>query len=50
MFADRVGLDPWDIDHTKVRNYIRYEMKPCSKFWFGSPCRFVRGIDLLVHV
>ena len=50
MFADRVGLDPWDIDHTKVRNYIRYEMKPCSRFWFGSPCRFVRGIDLLVHV
>jgi len=21
-----------------------------SKFWFGSPCRFVRRIDILVHI
>ena len=50
MIADRVGLDPLDIDHTKVRNYIRHEMKTSNTLWFGSPCRFVRGIDLLVHV
>ena len=21
-----------------------------SRFWFGSPCRFVRRIDVLVHI
>ena len=21
-----------------------------SRFWFGSPCRFVRRIDILVHI
>ena len=26
------------------------EKPPQSKFWFGSPCRFVRQIDLLVHI
>jgi hypothetical protein len=26
------------------------ESPPDSRFWFGSPCRFVRRIDLLVHI
>lgn len=26
------------------------EAPPQSKFWFGSPCRFVRRIDVLVHI
>lgn len=50
MFADRVGVDYWDIDHNRVRAYIKNEMEPSSRFWFGSPCRFVRTLDLLVHV
>ncbi len=26
------------------------ETPPESRFWFGSPCRFVRRIDILVHI
>lgn len=26
------------------------ESPPQSRFWFGSPCRFVRQIDVLVHI
>lgn len=26
------------------------EEKPTSRFWFGSPCRFVRALDLVIHV
>ena len=26
------------------------EAPPESRFWFGSPCRFVRRIDILVHI
>ena len=29
---------------------VVYEGRPESRFWFGSPCRFVRSIDLSVHV
>jgi len=50
MVADRVGIDLWDIDHGRIHAYIKNEMKPCSRFWFGSPCRFVRTLDLMVHV
>ena len=50
MLSDKVGIDFWDIDRDRVRKYIRNESKPRSRFWFGSPCRFVRGIDLIVHV
>ena len=28
----------------------RVESPPESEFWFGSPCRFVRRIDILVHI
>lgn len=50
-FADQIGLDPWDIDPVWVRSFIRrYEETPTSRFWFGSPCRFVRTIDLAIHV
>lgn len=27
-----------------------HELPPVSRWRFGSPCRFVRSIDLLVHV
>lgn len=50
LISDRVGIDFWDIDRNRVNKYVRNESKPRSRFWFGSPCRFVRGIDLMVHV
>jgi hypothetical protein len=50
MVADRVGIDFWGIDHRRIHTYIKNEMKPCSRFWFGSPCRFIRSLDLMVHV
>ncbi len=28
----------------------RVEAPPASRFWFGSPCGFVRRIDLLIHI
>ncbi len=28
----------------------RVESPPTSRFWFGSPCRFVRRIDVLIHI
>ena len=28
----------------------RVELEPKSRFWFGSPCRFVRHIDVIVHI
>lgn len=27
-----------------------FELTPESRFWFGSPCRFVRFLDVLVHI
>lgn len=49
--ADRIGIDPWDVDMEKLRLFVaEREQEPVSRFWFGSPCRFVRCIDLLVHV
>ena len=26
------------------------ELMPESRFWFGSPCRCVRYLDVLVHI
>jgi hypothetical protein len=26
------------------------ELTPESRFWFGSPCRCVRALDVFVHV
>lgn len=50
-FVDRVGIDPYDIDPERVRAFVRaHESDPVSRFWFGSPCRFVRRIDLACHV
>lgn len=51
ILVDRVGLDPWDVDMKRLRLFAELaELKPVSRFWFGSPCRFVRSIDLVVHV
>lgn len=47
--ADRF-VDPWDVSMDRLRAYVSTETVPTSRFWFGSPCRFVRSIDLAVHV
>ena len=49
--ADRIGFDPWDVHLTYLREMARiHEQAPTSRYWFGSPCRFVRVIDFAVHV
>lgn len=49
--ADRIGLDPWDVDLRRIRRLARrHEATPTSRYWFGSPCRFVRSVDFTVHV
>jgi len=49
--ADRMGLDPWDVDLRATLAFARAtEQRPVSRFPWGSPCRFVRTIDVVVHV
>jgi hypothetical protein len=51
LAIDRIGLDPWDIDAHYTMRFVRSnECEPTSRYWFGSPCRFVRSIDMAVHV
>jgi len=33
-----------------IAGLLARESKPVSRFRFGSPCRFVRTIDIIVHV
>lgn len=33
-----------------IASLLAREGKPTSRYRFGSPCRFVRTIDLIVHV
>ena len=35
-------LIPWGI--------LKAEGRPVSRFWFGSPCRLIRALDVAVHV
>ena len=49
--ADRIGLDPWDVNLRECLSFARAtEQEPVSRFPWGSPCRFVRTIDVIVHV
>jgi hypothetical protein len=48
--ADTIGIDPWDIDWPFVRSFTSGHETPTSRFWFGSPCKFIRNLDKLVHV
>ena len=49
--ADRIGIDPWDVSLVRCRTHARAtEGLPHSRFFFGSPCRFMRGIDFAVHI
>jgi len=51
IIADNIGIDPWD---TNIRSLVaeahKHEREAASRFWFGSPCRFVREIDMVVHL
>lgn len=50
-FADRIGLDPWDIEPKSLREFVEAnESEPMSRYRVGSPCRFIRRLDLFVHV
>ena len=32
-------------------NWLKHvELTPESRFWFGSPCRFIRYLDVIVHI
>ena len=33
-----------------IRQLPRFELPPVSRFKFGSPCRFIRRLDILVHI
>ena len=33
-----------------LRRLRNVELTPESRFWFGSPCRFVRLIDIFIHI
>jgi hypothetical protein len=49
--VDRIGLDPWDASPEAIRSFTeKHESEPLSRFRFGSPCAFVRDIDMAVHV
>lgn len=51
VWADAVGLDPWDVDLAEMRAWAAAnERPPVSRFRVGSPCRFVRRIDLAMHL
>ena len=39
--------------HTLRETLVRLrhvELTPESRFWFGSPCRCVRYLDVIVHI
>jgi hypothetical protein len=50
-WADTIGIDPWDVDLSFLLSFARTtEQAPRSRFRFGSPCRFIRTLDMAVHV
>jgi hypothetical protein len=49
--ADRIGIDPWDINPTFVRQFTKHhEQKPVSRYRIGSPCKFIRTLDMFIHI
>jgi hypothetical protein len=49
--ANALGIDPWDVNLREALALARaHESVPVSRFRWGSPCRFVRTIDVIVHV
>lgn len=49
--AKSIGFDPWGITlRETIMRATEHEQEPVSRFMWGSPCRFVRAIDIMVHV
>jgi hypothetical protein len=49
--ADSIGINPWDVCMDTLKDFTtQAEQPPVSRFRFGSPCAFVRSVDVLVHV
>lgn len=49
--TDAIGIDPYDVDLDDLLDEAAAtEAPPVSRFRWGSPCRFVRAIDVAVHV
>lgn len=48
--TNTIGIDPYDVHLPTLRAHTRStEQPPRSRFRFGSPCRFIRSIDFIVH-
>ncbi|NBO55582.1 MAG: hypothetical protein EBU84_13555 [Actinobacteria bacterium] len=53
MVEERVPRVVLERKHTlreTLQRLRHVELTPESRFWFGSPCRFVRSLDVLIHV
>lgn len=50
LLVDRLGFDPWDVHMPTLRAHLRREQTPQSRYRIGSPCRFIRTLDIIVHV
>lgn len=49
--AIAVGINPWGLDiHSVLQRALEVESEPLSRFRWGSPCRFIRTIDIATHV
>lgn len=49
--AKKIGFDPWGIQlRETILRATEHEQEPVSRFMWGSPCRFIRSIDIMVHV
>lgn len=49
--AKKIGFDPWGIQlRETILRATEHEQEPESRFMWGSPCRFIRSIDIMVHV
>lgn len=50
-FADQIGLDPWDVSLARCDEFASSrELPPVSRYRLGSPCRFIRRLDYLIHI
>jgi len=49
--AIALGINPWALRLSEtILRASQHESEPVSRYPWGSPCRFVRTIDLTVHV
>lgn len=46
QLTNRVGIDPFDMDRRRLG---MLESEPHSRWAVGSPCRWLRPLDFLIH-